>query len=521
MTLIDDTTTPGEGLPGVGLRSLAPAAAGDPAGWGARNAHDPTVVRDSDESWYMFSTDAAAGTDAVAAGVHVRRSDDLVNWIFVGTALDGVPGPAFAWSQAPGLWAPEVVRWPAAGAVLDGDVADGDVADGDVADGDVRWHMYYSASTFGSNTSAIGLAVASRLAGPWVDHGIVVGTRAGVDSQNAIDAAITVDRSGAPWLTYGSFFSGIYTLPLDARTGLPQTPGDLGALIARRAESVERAIEGAFIVYRREEDRYVLFTSYDSLFDSYNVRVAVADEITGPYTDLLGHSATDLDAVPASIGTKVLGSHRFGSAAFGWDTGWLAPGHNSILIEPGLPGGAAADAGADQPADEYFMVHHVRFAADPHQHVVQLRRTFFTAAGWPVVSPQPFNGAERERLTEPASLAGPWRVVRLAPDSTVLVDSALGTVAEAHPAPDAADAPPRLFDGPTERVRLVVDGGDASGTAASGAAASGAAASGTAASGTELDAVVFTSWDWANARPTLSFSGLAADGVAWFGTRGA
>ncbi|WEO77882.1 arabinan endo-1,5-alpha-L-arabinosidase [Cryobacterium sp. SO2] len=481
-------------LPGTALRSLAPVpagdpATGDPAAWGTRNAHDPTVVRDTDGSWYMFSTDAAAGADSVAAGVHVRRSADLVQWTFVGTALDGVPGPAFEWTQAPGLWAPEVVRWPAPGASAPA--------------GDVRWHMYYSASTFGSNTSAIGLAVADRLAGPWEDRGIVVGTRTGESSQNAIDAAVTVDRDGTPWLTYGSFFSGIYTLPLNGRTGLPQTPGDLGTLIARRAVSVERAIEGAFIVYRREEDRYVLFTSYDSLFDSYNVRVAVAENIDGPYTDLLGRSMTDLDAAPASIGTKVLGSHRFGT-----DTGWLAPGHNSILIEPDLPGAAPAATG--YRADEYVMVHHVRFADDPHQHVVQLRRTFFTEAGWPVVSPQPFAGADAERLAEPVALTGPWHAVRLAPESPDLVNSAVVTVALAStvllPAgPGVADAAERLFDGRTERVRLVV----------------GTDAGGTDASGTELDAVVFSSWDWANARPALSFSGLAADGVAWFGTKGA
>ncbi|MEC5182912.1 arabinan endo-1,5-alpha-L-arabinosidase [Cryobacterium sp. MP_3.1] len=478
-----DQTLPGRARPGQALRSLTPAPAGDPADWGTRNAHDPTVVRDTDGTWYMFSTDAAAGADAVAAGVHVRRSTDLVHWSFVGTALDGVPGPAFEWSQAPGLWAPEVVRWPTAGTPTD-------------AASDVTWHMYYSASTFGSSTSAIGLAVASRLAGPWEDRGIVVATRAGTDSQNAIDAAVTVDRSGTPWLTYGSFFSGIYTLPLNPATGRPQTPGDLGTVIARRPMSVDRAIEGAFIVYRLEEDRYVLFSSYDSLFDSYNVRVAVAEEITGPYTDLLGHSMTDLDADPALIGTKVLGSHRFGD-----DTGWLAPGHNSILIEPGLPGtSAGADATASAcGADEYFMVHHVRFADDPSQHVVQLRRTFFTEAGWPVVSPQPFAGADAERLAAPVSLAGPWRAVRLAPESTALVNADPVTVAVAPTVPVPADAPERLFDGRTERVRLVVGG----------------------ASGTELDAVVFTSWDWANARPALSFSGLTADGVAWFGTRGA
>lgn len=424
--------------------------AGDPASWGARHAHDPTVVRGDDGTWYMFSTDSVAGATDIPSGVHVRTSTDLVTWTFTGTALDGVPKPAFDHTGAAGLWAPEVVRWPGS---------------------EPRWHMYYSASTFGSNTSAIGLAVASDLAGPWTDRGIVVATRAGETPQNAIDAAVTFDRNGSPWLTYGSFFSGIHTLRLDPATGLPDTAGDLGAVIARRPRSVDTAIEGAYVVYRSDEDRFVLFVSYDSLFSSYHVRVAVSDEITGPYLDANGRSMTDLESDPHSIGTKVLGSYRFAG-----DTGWLAPGHNSLLTEPGGDG------------DEYFLVHHVRFAEDPSEHVVQLRRVFFTDAGWPVVSPQPFAGAQQESLAQPVPVEGVWNVLRLEPGSTDLVD--------AVPLPVSAPATPGLLSsGRPERVRLLV-------------------------AATELDAVVFGSWDWAAGHAALSFAGLDADGVAWQGTAG-
>ena len=432
------------------LASAVPEPTGEPGSWGSRHAHDPTVVRADDGTWYMFSTDAVANAAQVPSGVHVRTSTDLVTWTFAGTALDGVPQQAFALTGAPGLWAPEVVRWPGV---------------------EPRWHMYYSASTFGSNTSVIGLAVASDLAGPWVDHGAVVATRAGETTQNAIDAAVTFDRDGTPWLTYGSFFSGIHTLELDVATGRPKTPGDLGIVIARRPRSVDGAIEGAYIVYRPEEDRFVLFVSYDSLFSTYHVRVAVSDQITGPYLDANGRDMTDLDSDPHAIGTKVLGSHRFGS-----DTGWLAPGHNSILTEQG-------DAG-----DEYFMVHHVRFADDPTQHVVQLRRVFFTDAGWPVVSPQPFAGARRESLAEPVPVAGVWQVLRFDPASTDLVESV------ALPVTVPGDSG-RVADGTPEQVRLQVGAID-------------------------LDAVVFGSWDWARERTALSFAGLDADGVAWQGTAG-
>jgi arabinan endo-1,5-alpha-L-arabinosidase len=441
--------------PGTVPRELIPAKTGEPSTWGARHAHDPTVVRDHDGTYYMFSTDAVASSDQVPAGVHIRTSRDLVSWEFAGTAFDGVPGPALEWTGAKGLWAPEVVRWPGGG-----------------------WHMYYSASTFGSNTSAIGLAVAPAPAGPWEDHGTVVATQAGENSQNAIDAAITFDAEGSPWLTYGSFFSGIHILRLDPTTGQPLMEGDLGSLIARRHPSVEGAVEGAFILYRPEEERYVLFASYDSLFNSYNIRVAVADQITGPYRDFRGGSMTDLAAEPASIGTKVLGSYRFDGG-----TGWLAPGHNSVLTQEGPDG-----------TPEHFMVHHVRFADDPTQHVVQLRMLFFNAAGWPVVSPQPFAGRALEGLRKPQQLAGQWRVIRFNPASTELV--------EAEPMLLECESQ-ELFDGGPAAVRLKVS-----------------PSAGREANPVDLDAVVFGSWDWSRGEPALSFSGIDRHGTVWSGTKG-
>ncbi|RYG14201.1 MAG: arabinan endo-1,5-alpha-L-arabinosidase, partial [Caulobacteraceae bacterium] len=121
----------------------------DTASWGADHAHDPTAVRDDEGAYWLFSTDAYAD-GPVRGGVQVRRSSDLVTWTFHGWALPGVPASAAAWTEAPGLWAPEVVQ---------------------VGD---EWRMYWSASTFGSRTSAIGLAVAPHPSGPWTDRGLVV-----------------------------------------------------------------------------------------------------------------------------------------------------------------------------------------------------------------------------------------------------------------------------------------------------------------------------------------------------------
>lgn len=413
----------------------------DTAAWGARNAHDPTIVRGDDGLWYMFSTDAAAGVEEIPAGAHVRTSPDLVEWTFRGTALDGVPQPAREWSGAAGLWAPDVVRWP-------------------TADGETRWHMYYSASTFGSRTSAIGLAVASDLAGPWQDHGIVVATEHERDTHNAIDAAIVFARDGQPWMIYGSFFGGIHALPLSLETGMP-LDGREPTLIARRPRSVDGAIEGAYVV--EHDGRYFLFVSYDSLADTYSVRVGVADEITGPYFDQQGREMTSPSEADALVvGTKVLGGLRFPGGV-----GLIAPGHNSIFRE----------------GDAMFMVHHVRLADAPTQHEAQVRRVHWTASGWPVVSPHPHAGAGTERLDQPQRIAGEWDAVRFAPEISQLVDAQRITVS----APGASEGDP---------TPMILRASDGAQTAT-------------------VDAVVFGAWDPVAQRTVLAFSGIDEHGVVW------
>ncbi|WP_164234811.1 arabinan endo-1,5-alpha-L-arabinosidase [Microbacterium hydrocarbonoxydans] len=421
----------------------------DPSSWGARNAHDPTVVRGDDGLWYMFSTDAAADVSGFPVGAHVRTSPDLVTWSFHGTALGEVPTPAREWSGAEGLWAPEVVRWP-------------------TTDGSTRWHMYYSASTFGSRTSAIGLATAESPAGPWTDQGIVVATLHDRDAHNAIDAAVSFDRDGRPWMIYGSFFGGIHIVELNPETGM-RLREETGTLIARRPASVDGAIEGAYVQYRAEEDRFVLFVSYDSLASTYSVRVGVADEITGPYRDAAGRDMTSPEPETAvEAGTKVLGGHRFPGG-----TGLIAPGHNSVFTD----------------GDATFMVHHVRLADAPTQHEAQIRRVHWTAGGWPLVSPHPFAGPGTERLSTAAPASGEWDAVRFAPEVPGLIEAQRVTI--------ASDA---VSDGEPVAARLDVGGLDE-------------------ADRVVLDAVVFGAWDPVAARTVLAFSGIDAHGVVWSGSQ--
>ena len=325
--------------------------------WTTNNVHDPAIFKDGDW-YYVFSTDAQVG-GTFKPGIQIRKSRDLVNWQWVGRAFDRVPETAQEWTGAKGLWAPDVVKF-----------------------GDT-YFLYYAASQFGKTQSFIGVATSKNIEGPWEDQGEVFKTKQD-EGPNAIDPNISFDKDGKPWMVYGSFFDGIFVSEIHPETGKLVDYGK-GKLIARRHQSVERAIEGPYIIYNEKYDYYYLFVSYDSLFVDYNIRVARSKDIEGPYLDFNGYDMTDIILPPSQVGMKVLGSYKFDHAQ-----GWKAPGHNSVLKDE----------------ENYYVAHHVRKEHDKG-HDLHVRKIVWTLDGWPLVSPERFAG-EREIVIEKAELLGKW-----------------------------------------------------------------------------------------------------------------
>ncbi|KAB7666316.1 arabinan endo-1,5-alpha-L-arabinosidase [Bacillus sp. B1-b2] len=339
--------------------------------WGTIGTHDPTIIKENDY-YYMFSTDTHANSKPTQ-GAQIRKSKDLIHWEFVGTALNDVPELAKNWSNASGLWAPEVIKY------------------------EDTFYMYYSASTFGSTVSCIGLATANHPEGPWTDQGIVIKTNPEIATHNAIDANVIIDKDGQYWLCYGSFFGGIHLVRLNMETGMPVEEEGYGTLLAKRPQEVEGAIEGAFILYHPEFDYYYLFTSYDSLNDSYNIRVARSKDITGPYVDMNGRNMIDTDDSPHSIGIKLAGSYQFND-----DIAWIGPGHNSIYTEK----------------NKQWMVHHVRIEAFSPYHYGFIRELFWLKNGWPVVSPEHYENIDAQSYSI-KDLQGNWECIVFDEDTTV------------------------------------------------------------------------------------------------------
>lgn len=150
-----------------------------------------------------------------------------------------------------------------------------------------RYILYYSVSSFGKMTSAIGLATNPTLdqsdpAYHWTDQGFVVRTQDG-DGYNAIDPSVFHDANGSLWLTFGSYWSGIKLIQLDPKTGKRMAP-ELSSI------AYNDSIEASYLC--RHDDYYYLFVNWGSCCagpkSTYNIRIGRSKSVTGPYLDKAG-----------------------------------------------------------------------------------------------------------------------------------------------------------------------------------------------------------------------------------------
>ncbi|MDN4479227.1 arabinan endo-1,5-alpha-L-arabinosidase [Demequina sp. SYSU T00039] len=261
---------------GVGTWWWAPWDEADPAGVridvdGDIRTHDPALVAGTeDHDWYVYSTgDVQKGFGSP----QIRRSTDGETWEYVGTVWDKPDDVAWVYEEVSGLsnfWAPEVLEH------------------------DGTWYLYYSASTFGSNASVIGLMTSPTLDPDdpdygWTDQGLVWRSTPGESTYNAIDPGVITDEDGTPWMAFGSFWGGIQLIELEWPSGKP-IAGAEPVMIAHRTTATN-AIEAPYLAYR--DGWYYLFVSRDSCCQgtesTYSIAVGRAETITGPYLDSWGN----------------------------------------------------------------------------------------------------------------------------------------------------------------------------------------------------------------------------------------
>ncbi|MCH7403036.1 family 43 glycosylhydrolase [Belliella kenyensis] len=254
---------------------------------------DPSVL-EHEGIFYAYGTEDNWGNEGGHKLVPIVKSKDLVNWELAGTAFPSKP----TWKDQGGLWAPDVVK---------------------VGN---QFFMYYSYSTWGDPNPGIGLAIANKPEGPFIDQGkFFLSQEIGV--ANSIDAFYMEDDE-KKYLFWGSFH-GIYAVEL---------ADDGKSVKGEKVHIGYNHLEASYV--HKKDGKYYYFGSEGSCCDgansSYRVRVAVSDNILGPYLDKAGN-----DIKLGNFGEVILSGNSE-------NYGFAGPGHNGHIM-------------TDDAGDDWILYH--------------------------------------------------------------------------------------------------------------------------------------------------------------------
>lgn len=301
---------------------------------GSSGIHDPSRILEEDGRYYTFYT---------GSGINSKYSDDLITWQNGPDIFDTPPAWIDVVVPRPSrnendFWAPSLLYY------------------------NNEYRVYYSASLFGSQTSAIGFVTNTTLdfTDPdyeWVDQGMVLNSEGSFQyPYNAIDPSVFVDNENRMWMTFGSFWDGIFIAELDPSDGKPisSQPNLDSTNLARNPTSP--AIEAPYIHYR--DGYYYLFVNWNSccqgVDSTYEIRVGRSTSPTGPFFDQ-GPNPTNM---LAGGGTLFLGTE--GTK--------IGPGHMGIFSEDGV---------------DYFGYHFYDGTTGGTSRY-EVERLFWSADGWPM-----------------------------------------------------------------------------------------------------------------------------------------
>lgn len=351
---------------------------------GAYKAHDPVVI-EADGKFYAFSTDNDAGY-----GVQVRKSDDLIEWEYVGSAIPGYGTtetevkakltagtselqPVYEWiSQASNfdcytLWAPEVVPAKSGG-----------------------YWLYSSWTTaFGSPRSVIFQCHSDNITGPYSYVDMIVRSPNG--GINAIDPSIYYTPDGKMFMSYGSFSGGIATIELNPDTGLRKDTS-VSADTTGKIIMPNRDIEGSVIDYKtvpvytgdiateeydeskwENQSKYYMMASFGALANNYNMRVWTSDKPDEGFTSERGNS-----------GLQIAGawSWRKEGESRSNDLNYYIPGHNDMITTSKVVNLLAYHVRVSQASGKF----------DSGTHYLYTSMYDFNSKGQMVMNPNRYNG---------------------------------------------------------------------------------------------------------------------------------
>eukprot|EP01052_Picozoa_sp_SAG31_P020668 SAG31_NODE_1565_length_7868_cov_27.758914_7_plen_410_part_00 len=219
-----------------------------------------------------------------------------------------------------------------------------------------EWRLYYAVSSFGSQRSCIGLAVSASLLEPhWRDRGPAVCSElcAPINQPspiacNAIDPHVLYTEAGKvgeeqakAYMSFGSFWTGIKLVELNASTGLLplSLPRDMDGLQGNKIYNIAenfrpdppRPIEASWLEYDAQSQYFFLFVNWGfccrGTNSTYEIRVGRARKVHGPFVDRAG------------VGLEKGG----GSLLLGTQGSYVGPGQVGLLPWPQPDIGMDAD----------------------------------------------------------------------------------------------------------------------------------------------------------------------------------
>ncbi|PSA90233.1 endo-alpha-(1-_5)-L-arabinanase [Bacillus atrophaeus] len=354
------------------------------------SVHDPSVIQ-TDGTFYVFGSHLASA-----------KSKNLMQWQQLTTSVTNknplIPSvyeelkETFEWAQSDTLWAADVTQ---------------------LADG--KYYMYYNACRGDSPRSAMGVAVADNIEGPYKNKGVFL--KSGMEGTsndgtpydatkhpNVVDPHTFFDKDGKLWMVYGSYSGGIFILEMNPKTGFPLPNQGYGKKLLGGNHS---RIEGPYILYNPDTKYYYMYLSFGGLdaTGGYNMRVVRSKKPDGPYYDAEGHNMIDVKGKDGTFfddksiepyGVKLMGSYSFATQNEK-GAGYVSPGHNSAYY--------------DEKTGRSYLIFHTRFPDRGEEHEVRVHQLFMNKDGWPIAAPYRYAGEKLEKVKQ-KDITGKYQIIQ-------------------------------------------------------------------------------------------------------------
>ena len=247
---------------------------------------------------------------------------------------------------------------------------------------------------------------------------------------NCIDPCVFYDDDDNLWMSYGSWFAGIFMIKLDKENGLRdytntypyQVKGVTTTAGAADANATSDpyfgkkiaggwGVSGEASYIQKVGKYYYLFMSYGGLTAAggYQIRVFRSEKPDGPYKDCLTFTGIGAvyDKPRVNFGTDANrdeGVKLFGN--YQWETmpnAELAQGHNSAIVDH---------------KGRALIVYHTRFLNRDEEHEVRVHQLFVNQDGWLVAAPYEFSGETytdndiaTQQLYDATEVAGDYQII--------------------------------------------------------------------------------------------------------------